>query len=137
MYLSAAISAADDSVPVLITGCVMDGDGGKMVPTDSIYWLSTTKGLKQQVGRKVEVVGTYSPSRDVGKTGTIKITADASGQESIALENGAKTAEATTTDASGVTGVVGTSGTTTEITQPYRRLQVKTLKRLAENCVAR
>lgn len=145
---SAGVLAADDSVPVRITGCVVDGDGGsfiltgvqemsggKMSPTSSIYWLSTTKGLKQQVGHEVEVIGTFSPSRDEGKTGRITIKPDpATGQETIQVANGAKTAEATTTDAAGPTGIVGTSGETTEITKPYRRLRVQKIRMLGEHC---
>lgn len=145
---SANVFAADDSVPVQITGCVVDGDGGsfiltgvkersaggKMSPTSSIYWLSTTKGLKQQVGHEVEITGTFSPSRDEGKTGRITVKPDpATGQETLQVENGAKTAEATT-DADGPTGIVGTSGETTEITKPYRRLRVQKIRMLGEHC---
>ena len=145
---SAGVFAADDSVPVRITGCVLDGDGGSFIlkdvqemsngimsPTSSIYWLSSAKGLKQQVGHKVEVVGTFSPSRDQGKTGTITIIPDpATGRETLQVENGAKKAEATT-DAAGATDIVGTSGVT-EITKPYRRLEVQKLRGLAERCDA-
>ena len=140
---SAGLLASDDNVRVTITGCVKAGDGdsfiltdvqemagGKMSPTTSIYWLSTTKGLKEQVGHEVEVKGTFSPSRDEGKTGKIKIESDpASGQETIKVENGAKRAEATVD-----TGVVATSGVKTEIKRPYRRLQVKTLTMLRTSC---
>jgi len=140
---SAAVLAADDNVQVRITGCVMDGEdgsfvltnvqemsGGKMSPTSSIYWLSTTKGLKEQVGHKVEVTGTFSPSRDQGKTGKIKIKSDpATGQETIKVENGAKKAEVSTD-----TGVIGTTGVKTEITKPYRRLEVKSLRMIARSC---
>jgi hypothetical protein len=146
---SAGVFAADDSVPVQITGCVVDGDGGSFIltgvqersaggtmsPASAIYWLSTTKGLKQQVGHEIEITGTFSPSRDEGKTGRIIITPDpATGLETLQVENGAKTAEATATDAAGPTGIVGTSGETTEITKPYRRLQVRNLRMIAEQC---
>ena len=141
---SAGIFAADDNVRVKITGCVLDGDGGsfilsnvqemsggKMGPTSSIYWLSTTKGLKEQVGHTVEVTGTFSPSRDEGKTGKIKVTSDAAtGEETIKIENGAKKAEITSDP-----GISGTTGVKTEITKPYRRLQVKTLRMVADRCV--
>jgi len=142
---STGLLAADDNIRVMITGCVRDGDGGsfiltdvremaggKMSPTTSIYWLSTTKGLKEQVGHQVEVRGTYSPSRDEGKTGKIKIESDpASGQETIKIENGAKKAESTvdTQDAA-----VSTSGVKTEIERPYRRLEVKKLTMLRRVC---
>jgi hypothetical protein len=142
---SAGLLAANDSVPVKITGCVRGGErgsfvltnveemsGGKMSPTSSIYWLSNTKGLKERVGQMVEVTGTFSPSRDEGKTGTIKTTPDlAAGQETIEVENGAKRAEATTS-----TGAVGTSGVKEKITRPYRRLQVKNLTTIGASCAA-
>ena len=140
---STGLLAADDNIRVTITGCVRGGDGdsfiltdvremagGKMSPTTSIYWLSTTKGLKEQVGHQVEVRGTYSPSRDEGKTGKIKIESDpASGQETITVENGAKKAETITP-----TEVAGTTGVKTEITRPYRRLEVKKLTMLRRVC---
>ena len=145
---SAGVFAADDSVPVRITGCVLDGDGGSFIlkdvqemsngimsPTSSIYWLSSAKGLKRQVGHKVEVLGTFSPSRDEGKTGTITIIPDpATGRETLQVENGAKKAE-TTNDAAVATDIVGTSGVT-EITKPYRRLEVRKVRSLADRCDA-
>lgn len=142
---SVGLFAADDNIRVTITGCVRDGDGdsfiltdvqemagGQMSPTTAIYWLSTTKGLKEQIGHKVEVRGTYSPSRDEGKTGKIKIESDAAtGLETVKIENGAKSAETTVAieDA-----IVGTSGVKTEIKRPYRRLQVKKLTMLRTSC---
>ena len=141
---SAGVFAASDDVRVRITGCVMDGDGGsfvlnnvqelkdgKMAPTDSIYWLSTTKGLKAQVGHRVEVNGTFSPSRDEGKTGKIKTQTDnATGERTVKVENGAKKAEATT----GTTGANAAGNTKTEITKPYRRLQVQSMHMIANSC---
>jgi hypothetical protein len=140
---SAGLLAANDDVRVRITGCVMDGDdntfiltnvqemqGGRMSPTTSIYWLSTTKGLKQQVGHKVEVSGTFSPSRDEGKTAKIKTESNgATGEQTVKIENGVKKAEATT-------GTTGSSATTvkSETTKPYRHLEVKSLKMLASTC---
>jgi len=142
---SAGLLAADDNIRVTITGCVRAGDGdsfiltdvqemagGKMSPTTSIYWLSTTKGLKEQIGHQVEVKGTFSPSRDEGKTGKIKIEADpASGQETIKIENGAKRAETTIETGD---SAIATSGVKTEIKKPYRRLQVKKLTMLRRSC---
>ena len=103
---------------------------GKMVSSPAIYWLSTAKGLKAQVGHKVEVNGTFSPLRDEGKTGKMTVESDsASGEQTVKVENGAKKAEAT----------VGTSGSSatsvkTEITKPYRRLEVKSMKMIARSC---
>ena len=49
------------------------------VPTDTqgrdvLYWLSSTKGLKREIGRRVEVNGTIDPSDP--KEGKTKVTAD-------------------------------------------------------------
>ena len=143
---SAGLLAANDDVRVTITGCVKAGEdnsflltnvqettGGKMTPTSAIYWLSTTKGLKEQVGHKVQVNGTYSPSRDEGKTGKIEIKENsATGEETITVENGAKKAETITP-----TEVAGTTGVKTEITRPYRRLEVKKLTMLRASCDVR
>ena len=143
-FCSVGMFAADDSVRVKITGCVKDGDGGsfvltdvremsggKMRPTESIYWLSTNKGLKAEVGHRVEVSGTYSPSRDKGKTGTIAVTSDpATGEETTEVKNGAKRAEATTGTAEGTSGVK----TEVKVVQPYRRLQVEKLKTVSTRC---
>ena len=44
-----------------------------MSPTSAIYWLSTNKRAERK-GRAdgLEATGTFPPSRDKGKTGTIK-----------------------------------------------------------------
>jgi outer membrane biosynthesis protein TonB len=49
------------------------------VPTDAqgrdvFYWLNSTKGLKREIGRRVEVNGTIDPSDP--KEGTTKVTED-------------------------------------------------------------
>ena len=140
-----ALADADTHTPVTITGCVHAGTSpdtyvlldvkdvtdGK--PESIIYWLSSTKGLKEQVGHEVEVHGTYSVDRDLGKTATMKIETDAkTGEPKVELENGAKKVE--TKD---VPGAVGTSGTLpTEIKRLYRRLEVQSIRPIAERCVA-
>jgi hypothetical protein len=135
--------AADKRVPVTIVGCVQDGAAGTFVltgvrevengdlkPTDAIYWLSSTKGLKEHVGHIVEVSGSFSPARDAGKTGKIKIETDAvTGDAKVAVENGIKKAEMTTRR-----DVVGTAGVKTEIVKPYRRLEVDSLKMVDGRC---
>ena len=146
---SVGVFADDDSIRVTITGCVKGGDrgsfvltdvretsGGKTGPTESIYWLSTNKGLKAEVGHRVEVTGTYSPSRDEGKTGTVAITSDpATGEETTKIKNGAKRAEATTGTVSTAGGTSGVK-TEVEVVSPYRRLQVEKLKTVSTRCDA-
>jgi len=144
-FCSAGLAAARDDVPVTITGCVHAGtDDDSFVLTDvvdlnesthapatNVYWLSTTKGLKQHVGQKVEVTGTYSPSRDAGKTARIKIeTDDDDGATTLAIENGMKKAETSEPGAVGTSGVIGE----TTIEKPYRRLEVRNIKMIAESC---
>jgi hypothetical protein len=151
-FLAAAIvvlsgaghAVADERVPVTITGCVNRGRNGTFVltqleeispdglarPPHKIYWLSTKKGLNEHVGHKVEVAGTFSPSRDAGKTGKIKVETDpATGEEKLALENGIKKAEIVTD-----LKPVGTSGVKTEVTLPYRRLEVESLRMISDTC---
>jgi hypothetical protein len=138
-----SVCAADDNIPVKITGCVMKGDKGSFVltnvyemsgttmsPTSSIYFLSTNKGLKNQVGHKVEVIGSFSPSRDNGKVGEIIIASDpATGQKTIEVEHGAEKAEVVNS-----ADVSGTTGVKTEVTKPYRRLEVQKLRRIGDRC---
>jgi hypothetical protein len=136
---------ADIHTPVAITGCVHAGadpdtfvllnvdevTDGKPVPAGAVYWLSSTKGIKEHVGHKVEVRGTYSLDRDFGKTAKLKVKTDpGTGEEKITLENGAKKAE-TKADAR----AVGTSGVVAaEVKRPYRRLEVSTVKMLQASC---
>ena len=101
---SAGVLAAIHT-PVAIIGCVYAGrdpdtfvlldvdevTDGHAVPAGAVYWLSSTKGLKAHIGHQVEVRGTYSLDRDFGKTAKLKIKTDAAnGEETIAVENGAK-----------------------------------------------
>ena len=143
---SAVLAAADERTPVTITGCVHTGkdrdsyvltnvhersDVGSRLATN-LYWLSTTKGLKDFAGQKVEVRGTYSMSRDAGKTGKVKVNTDpATGEERVVVQNGLKKAEAKVADRP-----VGTSGVAAEFTRPYRRLEVESVTMVAARCDA-
>jgi hypothetical protein len=138
------LAAKDTAVPVTITGCVNAGaasntfvltrveevSAAQTRPADSIYWLSTTKGLKEHVGHKISVTGTFSPERDAGKTGKLKIESNpTTGEEKVVLENGMKRVELKSEP-----GAVGTSGVKAEIERPYRRLEVQTIKMIASSC---
>jgi hypothetical protein len=139
------VFAAKDGVPVTISGCVQAGTradtyvlsnveetiAGKTQPVRAIYWLSTTKGLIDHIGHQVAVAGTYSPTRDAGKTGKVKIESDSKTGEVVGLkvENGMKSAEA-----KNEVRAVGTSGVITEVEKPYRRLEVQSLTMLAPAC---
>ena len=143
---SAGVMAAART-PVTITGCVYAGtspdtyvlldvdeiSGGTAAPAGAVYWLSSAKGLKELVNQKVEVRGTYSLDRDVGKTAKLKVQTDtATGGEKIALENGMKKVEIKDElRAVGTTGVISS-----EVKRPYRRLEVQTIRMIAETCGA-
>jgi hypothetical protein len=131
--------------PVTITACIAAGtspdtyvlldvkeiSNGHAAPAGAVYWLSTTKGLKQRVGQQVEVRGTYSVERDYGKTATMKIRTNlATGERRIALENGAKKNEL-----KDELKPVGTSGVVSaEMKFPYRRLQVQEITPIGARC---
>jgi hypothetical protein len=141
-----ALLAAQDRSPVTITGCVLKGNARDTFvltnvreiaqpsarPTDApeetvpsvIYWLSSTKGLKDHVGHRVEVTGTVSQQFDQGK---VKIDANAG---TVEVSSGLKKAEAKTDTP------VGTSGTLTkiEVQKPTQTLHVQTLRMIASSC---
>jgi hypothetical protein len=145
--MCSAGALAATHTPVTITGCVHAGtepdtyvlldvdevSGNKAGPAGAVYWLSSTKGLKERVGQKVEVRGTYSLDRDLGKTAKLKIQSDpAKGEETIALENGMKKAEIKQEPrAVGTAGVVAA-----QVKRPYRRLDVQRLRMIVESCGA-
>jgi hypothetical protein len=143
LFSSTGALAADDRLPVTITGCVIEGNGNTFVmtyveeisagtrgPSSALYWLSTTKGLKAQAGHRIEVSGTYSPSRDAGKTAKVKLESDpATDKATVAVENGMKKAEFTREFRA-----VGTSGVKAEIEKPYRRLEVESIRMIAPSC---
>src|SRR5437868_3016904 len=97
---SSAGDATEIHTPIAITGCVHAGtdpdtfvlmnvdevSDGHAVPAGAVYWLSTTTGIKDQVGHKVEVRGTYSVDRDFGKTAIVKVKTDRQkGEQTVAL----------------------------------------------------
>jgi hypothetical protein len=144
--LTIGVPVAAQEPAVTITGCVLKGNvpdtfvltDVKEVaqpaarPTDApeetipavIYWLSTTKGLKEQVGHRVEVSGTVSQRVDQGK---VKIDPKAG---TVEVSSGLKKAEAKTETP------VGTSGTVdkVEVKKPTQTLHVRTLRMVASSC---
>jgi hypothetical protein len=128
---------------VTITGCVQRGSGRTYVltnieetspqvqsPATDIYWLTSTKGLRQQVGHKVQVTGLVSEKDDAGKTGKVKVKTSGNGEEKIAVEATGNKAEAT------VEAPVGTSGekTRSEVSRPVHTLHVRSIAMLASSC---
>ena len=80
--LVAAPAADLDKVPMTLTGCVVAGEAKDSfmltkvtvdgpVPNNVFFRFDTTKGLKNQVGHRVEVQG-YADMEDMDK-GTVKV----------------------------------------------------------------
>ena len=146
--LCSAGPLAVTDTPVTITGCVHAGTDphtfvllnvdevthGKGAPAGAVYWLSSTNGLKELIDRQVEVRGTYSLDRNLVKTAKLtRNSYPARAERSSTLENGMKHAETREERPKpvGTTGVLPTA-----VTRPYRRLDVRTIKMIAESCVA-
>jgi hypothetical protein len=135
------VLAASDRTSVTITGCVQHGDTpGTYVlthlaetspqarnPARAIYWLTSTKGLRAQIGHMVQVTGLVSAEDDAGKTGTIKVKTSAKGQEKIAVETATRKAEVTLATPVATDGVKSR----TEVEKPLRTLHVRSITMLA------
>lgn len=138
------VLASPDRTSVTITGCVQQGSNPDTYvltnlaetspraqnPAKDIYWLTSTKGLHEHVGHKVQVTGLVSAKDDAGKTGKIKVQTSANGDEKIAVKTTTKKAE-TTVDAP-----VATSGekSKSEVVRPVRTLHARSIKMLASSC---
>lgn len=131
--------SADTRPAVTITGCVVQGTSGdtyiltnvKEDAGDSgvLYWLTSTKGLKERVGRRIEVTGTVSTPGDTGK---VKVETDPanSPDTKIEVKAGLKTAEAKIESAVGTTGVKEK----TEIQKSVRELHVQSIRTIVSSC---
>ena len=138
------VVAASDRTAVTITGCVQQGDRANtyvltnlsetspraQTPAKDIYWLTSTKGLHEQVGHKVQVTGLVSADDDAGKTGKIKVQTAKNGDEKIAVETADKKAEIK------VEAPPTTSGekSKSEVRRPVRTLHVRSIKMIAAVC---
>jgi hypothetical protein len=84
---SAAVPPDLEEVPLTLSGCVIAGeakdsylltnvviDGTTLAPTNAFYRFNTTEGLKDRVGRRVEVKG-KADLEDVDK-GRVRVRAD-------------------------------------------------------------
>jgi hypothetical protein len=139
----AGVLAADDAAlsaeSVTITGCVHAGQKSdsfvltdvtdtKGVAGQVIYWLSSTKGLKEHVGKRVSVTGPVVKvsqgeveiKNDPGKDPPAKVEIKARGKE----------VDAGTTSPSVTTGEKGK----TEEKMPVHRIKVHSLKEIAGIC---
>ena len=141
--------------PVTIRGCVVAGTEpdtfmlmhvAEVVPgqareqpvpadaqgRDVFYWLNTTKGLKKEIGQRVEVQGTIDPANP--KEGTTKITEDPSKRLDTTnkASSGARSVKAKTDSLPTTTGAVKTSEKETD--RVVYRLKVISVRSVEGNC---
>src|SRR5688572_26961817 len=144
LALASALSAHDASLskdPVTITGCLHAGQQpGSFVLTDVtdskgvaaqvIYWLSSTKGLKENVGKRISVTG---PVVKVSQ-GEVEITNDPkdSPPAQVEIKARGKEVEAHTRSASVTTGAA--EKTQTEEKRPVHRIKVQSVTAIAGTC---
>jgi hypothetical protein len=144
LALSGALWADDASLskdPVTITGCLHAGQQpGSFVLTDVtdskgvadqvIYWLSSTKGLKDKVGKRISVTG---PVVKVSQ-GEVEITNDPkdSPPAQVEIKARGKEVEAHTRSASVTTGTA--EKTKTEEKRPVHRIKVQSVTAVEGTC---
>jgi hypothetical protein len=137
----AAEQAGISKDPVTITGCLHAGQQpGSFVLTDVtdskgvaaqvIYWLSSTKGLKDNVGKRISVTG---PVVNVSQ-GEVEITNDPkdSPPAQVEIKARGKEVEAHTRSANVTTGAA--EKTQTEEKRPVHRIKVQSVTAIAGTC---
>jgi hypothetical protein len=149
LMLAAGSSTADDvyksgtpvgkeTAPVTVTGCLLAGtrpdtfvlknvtDSAGRSP-DVIYWLSTTRGLKDHVGQTIEVTGPVVAISE-GEL-EVKTNPAKSPDTTIQVKARGKEAKAKTTD-----DTIGEGRTKEERTMPVHRIKVRSLRMVAPTC---
>jgi hypothetical protein len=136
----AVVPVGKDTPPVTITGCLLAGtrpdtfvlknvtdSAGRAA--DVIYWLSSTRGLKDHVGHTIEVTG---PVVSVSE-GELEVTSDPSQtpNTTIAVDARGKEAKAKTTDEGAAPG----TKTKEQKTMPVHRIKVQSVRTLAPMCL--
>ena len=127
-----------NDVPLTLSGCVVAGeskdsylltnvvvDGTTMAPPHAFYRFNTTKGLKDNVGRRVEVQG----KADLGDvdTGKLRVKAD---EGKVRTEISSERRTAKVEDA--WFGSIGSRKMETDV--PTYKFDVLNVKRLEGNC---
>lgn len=147
---------------VVLVGCVLPGvDPDSFVltgfiqgdprthpgdPSPTLYWLSTTKGLKENINRQVEIIGTLGDTRD-SEPATVKVEADPSKMSGATLEikTGTQTVKTAPDAAVGTSGQIATAGRpvgtggykeVVQVKKPVRELKVQSVLRVAQACPA-
>ena len=128
-----------DTAPVTITGCLLAGtrsdtfvlknvtDSAGVAP-DVIYWLSTTRGLKDHVGQTIEVTGPVV-AVSAGEL-EVKTNPAKSPDTSIDIKARGKEAKARTTDDAGP----AEGRSKEERAMPVHRIKVRSLRMVAPTC---
>ncbi|HEY2942898.1 MAG TPA: hypothetical protein VGN09_10755 [Vicinamibacteria bacterium] len=134
----AGVPVGKETAPVTITGCLLAGtrpdtfvlknvtdSAGRAA--DVIYWLSTTRGLKDHVGHTIEVTG---PVVAVSE-GELEVKTDPakSPDTTIQVKARGKEAKAKTTDETGAEGRIKE-----EKTMPVHRIKVRSVRMVAPTC---
>jgi len=126
LYSTGLLAAAGK--PVTITGCVRAGatpdsfglwnvaeiSAGSAVPAGAMYRLSSSAGLTNHVGHRIEVRGTYVLAIDREKSTKVN-------DSSRALIDRASRP-------------IGTSESAAELVSPYRHLTVRSTRLIATSC---
>jgi hypothetical protein len=127
-----------DTAPVTITGCLLAGtrpdtfvlknvtdSAGRSA--DVIYWLSSTRGLKDHVGQTIEVTGPVVAISE-GEL-EVKTNPAKSPDTTIQVKARGKEAKARTTDDTGAEG-----RTKEERTMLVHRIKVRSVRMVAPTC---
>jgi hypothetical protein len=128
---------AGSDAPISIRGCLLAGTrsdtfvmnnvtASVVEASDVIYWLSSTRGLKDHVGETIEVTG---PVVDVSQ-GELNVQTDPAKSPDTSIEVKARGKEAKArTD--------GDAGTKTkeERTMPVHRIKVQSIRMVSETCL--
>ena len=129
---------AGNDAPITIRGCLLAGTRSDsfvmnnvtasiIEASDVIYWLSSTRGLKDHVGEMIEVTG---PVVDVSQ-GELNVQRDPAKSPDTSIEVKARGKEATALTDGDVVG----SKTKDERTMPVHRIKVQSIRMVSETCL--
>lgn len=140
LYFGSGISARDQERKSLtIRGCVWAGirsntfmlmnvtevsPAGDSAPAAVLYWLNTTRGLKQHIGETVDVTGTVSMGESgMGKVQTLPVPA--TDRSIVVIKRGRREVAVST----------NVRSSTTEMQEkPLRELKVESVRMVMPSC---
>lgn len=139
-----AIAIAAEDVPLTLTGCVIAGhdkdsymltnvtiDGTTAAPANAFYRFNTTKGLKEQVGNRVEVTG-KADLADIDK-GKVHVKTD-DGKATTAVSSERRTVKVDQNVWAGSMGALNVKDMKADVAT--YRFNVTGVKRLQGNCTS-